>query len=129
MSEGSEKTVRRQCDGNQPPITSKGVALNDLIPQVDAGAALETVLLAVAQQAQAHLRRWAPVAPGERRHHAARGVFGLRQEVTLSTNAARFAIVRSIFSSKVRRSLNRPLRPITGFLPRRYREQAKSVQR
>src|SRR5690242_9583070 len=51
------------------------------------------------------------------------------QPVTLSMNAVRFAIIRPACSSTVSCSAGRPPSPRTGFFPRRYKEQARSVHR
>lgn len=50
------------------------------------------------------------------------------QAVTLAMNAARFAMVRWIFSSRVSDSWSRPPTPAS-FFPRTYSEQARSLHR
>jgi len=51
------------------------------------------------------------------------------QPVTLSMNVVRFAISRPACSSTVSCSAGRPPSPRTGFFPRTYKEQARSVHR
>jgi hypothetical protein len=53
---------------------------------------------------------------------------GCPHSVTRAMNAATLVMVRAIFSSRVSRSGGRPPRPTTAFLPRTYREQARSPQ-
>ena len=72
--------------------------------------------------------RGVPAGPGRRRGARLRHHHRLSAPtVTLATNAATFATVRWIFSSRVSDSWSRPPAPAS-FLPRTYSEQARSLQ-